>query len=85
MDLARPRRRLELATNSIYLDCRKRLLEFGAIAHSTPRERKIRRRRTLCANLYALADQPGRLKAISSPPKPMPLMASTMYCLPFSM
>jgi nitrate/nitrite transport system ATP-binding protein len=26
--LPRPRRRLELATNSIYLECRKRVLEF---------------------------------------------------------
>ena len=28
VDLPRPRRRLELATNAIYLDCRKRVLEF---------------------------------------------------------
>ncbi len=33
--LARPRRRLELATNAVYLDCRKRLLEFLYRRHRT--------------------------------------------------
>ena len=35
VDLARPRRRLELATNAIYLDCRKRVLEFLYRRHRT--------------------------------------------------
>ena len=33
--LPRPRRRLELATNAVYLDCRKRLLEFLYRRHRT--------------------------------------------------
>jgi len=35
VDLPRPRRRLELATNTIYLDCRKRVLEFLYRRHRT--------------------------------------------------
>jgi nitrate/nitrite transport system ATP-binding protein len=33
--LSRPRRRLDLATNAVYLDCRKRLLEFLYRRHRT--------------------------------------------------
>src|SRR3982074_3775785 len=35
VDLPRPRRRLELATNTVYLDCRKRVLEFLYRRHRT--------------------------------------------------